>query len=379
MAIADVPGGALSLSELAQASDADLVDAAKAGDSAAFGELYRRHFPAVRRACERRVPSAGDDIAQAAFLRALDRIDQCGGDRRFGAWVQTIAVRMCTDHHRSSTRIDDAEWDFDRFASLRADSSPERELLAAEQRRHLVAAFAALPDRQREVIRSRDVDERRPTEIAAALGVSVAAVDSVLLRARKRVADAYRSLSAETGAASVGTTASTAVTSAGALGHRPITGLVARVANSVATTARDVAARMMGSPVGHVVASPRPGAGLAALAVAIGALAGGGGQQETPAPVAVPPVEVRVPSPPADLDIPPAPEGTALPAAPSAPLPGAPAAQQAPAIPDQPAAPSVDFPAPVPSPVRSAVEELTSGADALFDGSGLSVLEEIVR
>lgn len=376
MAIADVPRRALSTTELAHAPDVDLVDAAQSGDSAAFGELYRRHFPAVLRACQRRAPGAGDDIAQAAFLRALDRIDLCGGDRRFGAWVQTIAVRMCADHHRSSAKIDDSEWDFDRFASSRRDSSPEGELLATEQRHHLVAALAALPDRQREVIRSRDVEERRPPEIAAALGVSVAAVDSVLLRARRRVADAYRNLSAETGAASVGTTTSTALTSAGALSHRPIAGFVARVANSVATAARDVAARVMGSPLGHVVASPRPGAGLAALAVAIGALAGGsGGQQDPSAPVAVPPVEVSVPAPPADLEIPPPPGTATLPAAPSTPLPGAPATPEAPAIPDQPAPPAVDLPVPVPDPVVSVVEQVTAVADDLTAG----LVEEILR
>ena len=375
VAIADIPRRAFTALECTSAPDSELVDAVAAGDSAAFGELYRRHFPAVLRVCERRVPAAADDVAQAAFLRALDRIDQCRGDRRFGAWVQTIALRMCTDHHRSNARRDDGEWDFDRFAANRLDSSPENAILASEQRRHLAAAVESLPDRQREVLRSRDVDERRPAEIAAALGLSVGAVDSVLLRARRRAAETYRALSADTGAASIGTTTGTAVTSAGALGHTHVLGVVSRLAQAVAGTARELAARVVTSPVGSVLASPRPGISVAAVAVAIGALSGGDATSSAVpgvTPLEVPSVEVTVPVPDDDVVIPTVPVATA-PAVPAAPSP--PTAPDAPALPEQPQPPDT---AELPS-AGEAAEDLVTTVETLVDGVAEQVAETILR
>ena len=75
--------------------EAVLVTAVQGGDAEAFTELYRRHHPAVRRACRRLLRDAveAEEVAQAVFVRALDRIEQCRGERRFGPWVQVIAQR----------------------------------------------------------------------------------------------------------------------------------------------------------------------------------------------------------------------------------------------------------------------------------------------
>ena len=91
------PRVAISVQEVAD--DAALVRAVQAGDLEAFSELFRRHHQAVRRACARRMGNIieADEMAQAAFVRALERIDRCGGDRRFGPWVQVIAQRLCID------------------------------------------------------------------------------------------------------------------------------------------------------------------------------------------------------------------------------------------------------------------------------------------
>jgi len=58
--------------------DAALVSAVQHGDVTAFAELYRRHFQSVRRACGRRLldMAEAEEVAQAAFVRAFERIDQ---------------------------------------------------------------------------------------------------------------------------------------------------------------------------------------------------------------------------------------------------------------------------------------------------------------
>lgn len=183
--------------------DPTLVQAVQAGDTEAYGELFRRHYPSVRRVCTRRTGDVveADEIAQAAFVRAFERIHRCRGDRRFGAWVQVIAFRLCVDAVRDRSRVVPGEQVVDDRQLGRA-SDPEEALLAGERHDEVRRALAMLPPRQRQVMVARHLEDRRPCEIAASLGLSLGAVDSLLLRARRRLVLSYLSVSREGGAAS---------------------------------------------------------------------------------------------------------------------------------------------------------------------------------
>jgi RNA polymerase sigma-70 factor (ECF subfamily) len=180
--------------------DRTLVVAVQAGDVAAYEELFRRHHTAVKRVCARRLGSQveADEAAQATFVRALERIDRCLGDRRFGAWVQVIAQRLCVDMVRARARTtpDDDPLRNQRTAlnvgsDLDAGTATEEALVRRERSERVHQALALLPDRQREVVVARHLEGRRPPEIAASLGLSVGAVDSLLLRGRRRLALSY--------------------------------------------------------------------------------------------------------------------------------------------------------------------------------------------
>ncbi|MGH9305841.1 MAG: sigma-70 family RNA polymerase sigma factor [Acidimicrobiales bacterium] len=172
--------------------DEALVRAVQAGDVSAFGQLFKRHFTSVRLACSRRLedPSDAEDVAQAAMVRALERIGQCRGDRMFGPWVHVIAQRMCTDSYRAGLR-------YRSVAELLAGThvadfaDPEEGLLKAERQSEMWRALGTLSPRQRRVVIARDINEQRPPEIAAGMGMSTGAVDSLLMRARRRLAAAY--------------------------------------------------------------------------------------------------------------------------------------------------------------------------------------------
>jgi RNA polymerase sigma-70 factor (ECF subfamily) len=228
--------------------DADLVSAAQEGDSEAFAELFRRHYGAVRRICARRLGSLveADEVAQAAFVRAFERIHQCGGERRFGAWVQVIAYRVGADSRRSQARALPSDEPVSGDAAL-GPNSCEDALLRAERVAEVRQMLETLPPRQREVIIARDLEGRRPGEIAASLGLSLGAVDSLLLRARRRMASAWQAAGVEHGAASMQvTTASLAATTVArpqAVGRvlatvgNAIDRLSVRVANALGLTA----------------------------------------------------------------------------------------------------------------------------------------------
>ena len=179
--------------------DAELVRSVQAGSIEAFSELFRRHYPSIMSACLRRLrnPVDADEAAQATFVRALERIDQCKGERRFAPWVHVIAQRLCVDtiRARARTQPEERPVPMERHRSRAGD--PEESVLDREQARHLQEALDTLPPRQREAVVARTLDERRPGEIAESLGLSVGAVDSLLLRGRRRLAHAYRQAAAE--------------------------------------------------------------------------------------------------------------------------------------------------------------------------------------
>ena len=146
-------------------SDALLVVAAQDGDSDAFAELFRRHYPMVRRVCARKLRDLreADEVAQAAFVRAYERLDKCNGERRFGAWVQVIANNLCIDHMRAAARTTPVDEPVSEDEPIAI--GPEDAVLNAEQAAMIQRALATLPDRQRDVVVARDVDGRRPPEV----------------------------------------------------------------------------------------------------------------------------------------------------------------------------------------------------------------------
>jgi RNA polymerase sigma factor (sigma-70 family) len=80
----------------AQQHDLELCAQAVTGERAAFGELVRRHGPAVRGLLRRMgaPASEADDLAQDAFLAAFERIAEFRGEGTFAAWVKRIAARL---------------------------------------------------------------------------------------------------------------------------------------------------------------------------------------------------------------------------------------------------------------------------------------------
>lgn len=232
--------------------DASLVRAAQAGDSDAFAELFRRHHATVRRVCGRRLLNGGDadDVAQAAFVRAYERIDQCTGDRRFGAWVQVIALRLCGDAWRAGARttpVADPVPDSTSGSDSCGDALVRKERAAAVR-----SALATLPARQRQVIVARYVEGRRPGDVAASLTLSVGAVDSLLLRARRRLALACQVAGVEHGAATAPVTTVTVAggsAAASAAHWRPLLRPFARLGDTFAGFVEAVHSTVAAGPV----------------------------------------------------------------------------------------------------------------------------------
>jgi RNA polymerase sigma-70 factor (ECF subfamily) len=149
-------------------AEARLIDAAVAGDAAAFAALYDQHADRVYRHCYYRLGNRADaeDLTQQTFLAAWQAI---GRYRRtsvpFIAWLLTIGQRLAISHIRRARAIAVP----DVVAAAAADDPADA--FGARATRALVRqAILQLKPERREVILLRYIEGFTVAEVAAALG-----------------------------------------------------------------------------------------------------------------------------------------------------------------------------------------------------------------
>ena len=90
------------------ATDDALVSRVRAGDEAAFEQLFERHRPRVARVASRFLPrrEAVEEIVQETFTKAYFALDSYAGAHAasFPAWLSQIAVNLCYDELRRARR-----------------------------------------------------------------------------------------------------------------------------------------------------------------------------------------------------------------------------------------------------------------------------------
>ena len=155
----------------------ELVARARRGEAGAFDELVRRHLRAayaVALAVLGR-PADADDVAQDAFVAALERLDSCD-PKRFSGWLLTI-VRNRALHALEKRKLRDPTDAID-VATPAAASD-------VVLRGQLLAALATLPEVQREIVLLHDLDGWTHAELADALGLTEVNCRQHLFTARR--------------------------------------------------------------------------------------------------------------------------------------------------------------------------------------------------
>lgn len=165
------------------AADAALMGRVAAGDPAAARAVVDRHLPGLVAFAWRMVGdgSAAEDVAQDAMLKLWRQAPRWKPKAQIGTWLRRVAYNRCIDLHRRARPGDD-------IAGLALEDpapGPARTLLAAEISAIVRAAMADLPERQRAAIAMVHFDGMNNGETAAALEVSVEAVESLLARGRR--------------------------------------------------------------------------------------------------------------------------------------------------------------------------------------------------
>ena len=171
-----------------------VLERARSGDVSAFGELVSRYERKIFRLAKNITSNDEDaeDVLQEAFLKAFEHLDKFKGDSKFYTWIVRIAVNeslMKLRKRRSDKSIsldETLDTGDDTVAREIAvwEGNPEDRFSQQEIRDILESAIESLHPIYRTVFVLRDVDELSTEETADALGLSVPAVKSRLLRAR---------------------------------------------------------------------------------------------------------------------------------------------------------------------------------------------------
>jgi RNA polymerase sigma-70 factor (ECF subfamily) len=184
----------MPVSSQAGADETSLVAQSREGDTAAFGELVRRYEGKIFRLAQHVTQNREDaeDVLQETFMKAYEHLDQFQGNSKFYTWIVRIAVnqalmklrRRKTDKSVSLDETIDTGEDTMVREIAAWDEDPEQRFSRDELGGILDTAVQSLEPPYRSVFVLRDIDELSTEETAEALGLSVPAVKSRLLRAR---------------------------------------------------------------------------------------------------------------------------------------------------------------------------------------------------
>lgn len=160
-----------------------LLRAAQQGSPDAVSRLYTDHWPRAHRAAYLVVhdAAAAEDIAQDAFLAAIDALDRFDRRRPFAPWLHRIVVNRALDWaRREALRRTVAD------PAARAEAGIPEEQVGED----MMGALAQLPPDQRAVIVLRHLLDYTPGEIARMLELPRGTVNSRLRRALDRLRSA---------------------------------------------------------------------------------------------------------------------------------------------------------------------------------------------
>lgn len=175
----------------ADLTDEDLMALVVATNHDAFAELVTRHtqqyFAIAYRGLSNRADA--EEVVQSSFIKLWQRPSAFSGAKgRFTTWFYRVIINACHDLHRkrpNNVYVSDEE-----FENL--SDHVDSEQLKAEQSQHLTQqqrcleeAIQQLPVSQRDAINLVVYSELPQREAAQIMGVSLKALESLLVRAKR--------------------------------------------------------------------------------------------------------------------------------------------------------------------------------------------------
>jgi RNA polymerase sigma-70 factor (ECF subfamily) len=163
---------------MSSVSELELIERARGGDHAAFGDLVERYQQAVFRTALVALRSAdeAEEVAQEAFVAAFQKLASFRGEASFKTWLLTIAWNRSLDRRaRLAERVRRfVSRDAGELTEPAADQpSHEQRLIDQEGRREVRRLLRTLPDRYRHPLMLSATGDHTIEEIAALLKIPV--------------------------------------------------------------------------------------------------------------------------------------------------------------------------------------------------------------
>lgn len=183
-----------------------LAAAALAGNDRALGRLLADHQPTAYQVAYRVLRREADaqDAVQDGYLNAVRAVRGSGAPpsepARFRPWLMQVVANAALSRLRRRTKPGlrvPGELVLD-VATAPECIGPARQAERSETRRAVLRAVMALPPSQREALTLREYQGLSYAEIAEVLGVSRAAAEMLVFRARRGFRTAYEGLAERT-------------------------------------------------------------------------------------------------------------------------------------------------------------------------------------
>jgi RNA polymerase sigma factor (sigma-70 family) len=170
-------------------SDDQLVASFRAGSDEAFRTIHDRYRPRLFVYTRHMLAGSrhdAEDALQDVFVRAFTALRADGRPVALRPWLYRIAHNRCIDQLRRPGPVPTELIDLD-YSSL---DDPLLETQQRDDLRQLVRDIEALPGQQRSALLMRELQGMSYADLAVALGVSLPAIKSLLLRARTALIEA---------------------------------------------------------------------------------------------------------------------------------------------------------------------------------------------
>lgn len=166
-------------------NDAHLVQQILTGDSRALEQLIRKHQASVysQSLYWIRNPEDAREIVQDVFLKAYQNLASLRRPERFEAWLRQIARNECRNrlrHRQPGTRPLTRE-------EPAIEHSAEARLIRDETIGRTISAIDRLPAMERDLLKSRYLDEIPYADLQKIHGLSYKALTMRILRAKRKV------------------------------------------------------------------------------------------------------------------------------------------------------------------------------------------------
>ncbi len=178
--------------------DAQLIDEALAGNSAAFGELALKYQDRLYNTVVHLLGSTCDaaDVVQDALVQAFVKLDSYNGHAAFYTWLYRITINLALSRRRrrrAVVSLDQTKAATGEEPVGRGEGAEER-IERLERAAQVQAALAALGDEHRTILVLREIDGCDYDTIAEVLELPVGTVRSRLHRARMELRNQLKSV-----------------------------------------------------------------------------------------------------------------------------------------------------------------------------------------